>query len=65
MFELVLLRWLCITVAWQGESVCVRVRVCLTDFPDIEQSHIALGPINIYNHMYLYIQEVLLERQAR
>lgn len=25
MFELVLLRWLCITVAWQGESVCVCV----------------------------------------
>lgn len=69
MFEFVLLRWLCITIAWQGESVCVfecvRVRVCLTDFPDIEQSHIALGPINIYNHMYLYTQEVLLERQAR
>lgn len=35
---------------------CVWECVCLTDFPDIEQSHIALGPINIHNHMYLYIQ---------
>lgn len=27
MFELVLLRWLCITIAWQGESVSVCVSV--------------------------------------
>lgn len=49
MFELVLLRWLCITLAWQGKCsfVCMRERerACLTDFPDVERSHIALSAI--------------------
>lgn len=54
MFELVLLRWLCITLAWQGKYMRERERVCLTDFPDVERSHIALSAI-----------KCVLTRQAR
>lgn len=53
MFELVLLRWLCITVAWQGESVCA----CVCAWPTFQtlNNHILPWVRLIYTIICIYI----------